>query len=120
MWNPWRALCAFVEYVTDFTQEEERFQWLHELQVLIGIGFEPAQGVFLVLHRKKVAISDHRIDSLLAEYANTRVQQRHMPRLSAWAIPSILAKYPSTADAAIERRRAEILQGCAGASKPVG
>jgi len=78
--------------VTNFTQEEERFQWLHELQVLIGIGFEPAQGVFLVLHRKKVAISDHRIDSLLAEYANTRVQQRHMPRFGQLNAPPLAHK----------------------------
>ena len=120
MWNPWRALCASAEYVTDFTQEEERFQWLHELQVLVGVGFLLEHAIVLIHARKGLVHEETFAQALSADYVQARVQQRQMPRLSAWAIPSILAKYPVTADAAIERRRAEILQSCAGAVKPEG
>ncbi|MGA1562515.1 MAG: hypothetical protein ACO376_05970 [Gammaproteobacteria bacterium] len=106
--------------MSEFTPEEERFQWLHEMQVLIGIGFAEEQAVTLVCSRKGLSQNPSFTKSLLAEYAQARVQQRSMPRLSAWAIPSILAKYPVSEDAAIERRRSEILHACAGAVKPEG
>ena len=104
----------------EFTPEEERFQWLHEMQVLIGIGFAEEQAVTLIRSRKGLSQDPSLTESLLTEYAQARVQQRPMPRLSAWAIPSILGKYPVSEDAAIERRRAEILQACVGAVKPEG
>jgi hypothetical protein len=106
--------------VTEFTPEEERFQWLHEMQVLIGIGFTQEQAVTLICSRKGLPQDPSFTESLLVEYAQARVQQRHMPRLSAWAIPSIVAKYSVSEDAAIEQRRAEILQACEGVTKPEG